>query len=241
MADTAVAITAGSGTNVDTRTESTNGNHRQVVVLGDPATNAAVASVVQDAPTTNDYALVVAIHPDSVNANGSAAAAASAPVTASTEDVARVGIITETAPASDTASSGLNGRLQRIAQRITSMVALLPSALGRTTQAASLSVVQASFEYETVAASQTDQILGATGGVGDYLEGLLCVVATAATSQVQIKDGNGSAITVLPNAVGAGVGTYYVPIGLLTVNATTPGWKITTAAGVSVIGTGKFT
>lgn len=45
MADTAVAITAGTGTNVDTRTESTNGNHRQVVVLGDPATNAGVAPV----------------------------------------------------------------------------------------------------------------------------------------------------------------------------------------------------
>lgn len=45
MADTAIAITAGSGTNVDTRTEGTNGNHRQVVVLGDPATNAGVAPV----------------------------------------------------------------------------------------------------------------------------------------------------------------------------------------------------
>lgn len=243
MADTAVAVTAGSGTNIDTRTEATNGNHRQVVVIGDPSLNAGVATVLpaSTAPQATDLPLVVAIHPSSVNVNGSAAASGSAPVTASTEDVARVGIITETAPASDTASSGLNGRLQRIAQRITSMIALLPAALGRTTQAASLSVVQASFEYETVAASATDQILGATGGVGDYLEGLLCVVATAATSQVQIKDGNGSAITVLPNAVGAGVGTYYVPIGLITANATTPGWKITTAAGVSVIGTGKFT
>ena len=45
MADTAIAITAGTGTNVDTRTEATNGNHRQVVVLGDPATNAGVAPV----------------------------------------------------------------------------------------------------------------------------------------------------------------------------------------------------
>jgi hypothetical protein len=80
MADTAVAITAGSGTNIDTRTESTNGNHRQVIVVGDPATNAAVASVVQDAPTTNDYGMVVAIHPDSVNANGQATMANSAPV-----------------------------------------------------------------------------------------------------------------------------------------------------------------
>jgi hypothetical protein len=40
-----------------------------------------------------------------------------------------LGILTETAPASDTASSGLNGRLQRIAQRITSLIALFPTAL----------------------------------------------------------------------------------------------------------------
>lgn len=45
MADSAVVITAGTGTNIDTRTEATNGHHRQVVVLGDPATNAGVAPV----------------------------------------------------------------------------------------------------------------------------------------------------------------------------------------------------
>ncbi len=45
MADTAVAITAGTGTNIDTRTEGTNSNHRQVIVIGDPATNAGVAPV----------------------------------------------------------------------------------------------------------------------------------------------------------------------------------------------------
>lgn len=93
-------------------------------------------------------------------------------------------------------------------------------------------------EYETVAAGQTDQSLGATGGAGDYLEGLICVVATAATSQVQIKDGAGSAITVLPNNIGGGIGTYSVPIGLKSVSGA---WKITTAAGVSVIAVGNFT
>lgn len=45
MADSSVPITAGSGTNIDTRTEGSNSNHRQVVVLGDPATNAGVAPV----------------------------------------------------------------------------------------------------------------------------------------------------------------------------------------------------
>ena len=41
----------------------------------------------------------------------------------------KTGALTETAPGTDTASSGLNGRLQRIAQRLTSLIALLPAAL----------------------------------------------------------------------------------------------------------------
>lgn len=48
--------------------------------------------------------------------------------TETTLDV-RSGSLTEVAPATDTASSGLNGRLQRIAQRLTSLIALLPAAL----------------------------------------------------------------------------------------------------------------
>ena len=108
----------------------------------------------------------------------------------------------------------------------------------KVTQVDSSGATLASGEYETVAAGQTDQVLGATGAAGDYLEGLICVVSTAATSQVQIKDGGGSAITVLPNAVGGGVGTYSIPIGLKSLAGA---WKITTAAGVSVIAVGNFT
>ena len=93
-------------------------------------------------------------------------------------------------------------------------------------------------DYETVAASQTDQALGATGAVGDYLGRLVCVVATAATAQVQIKDGSGSAITVLPNSPGGGVGTYVIDLGI---KATGAGWKVTTGAGVTVIACGAFT
>lgn len=97
--------------------------------------------------------------------------------------------------------------------------------------------MQGHYEYETVAAGQTDQALGATGGAGDFLEGLLCVVSTAATSQVQIKDGAGSAITVLPNAVGGGIGSYYVPINARSASGA---WSVTTAAGVEVFATGNF-
>lgn len=61
---------------------------------------------------------------------GRNADAASLPVAVSSEDFAALGALTETAPASDTASSGLNGRLQRIAQRLTTLIALLPTSLG---------------------------------------------------------------------------------------------------------------
>lgn len=55
-----------------------------------------------------------------------------------------IGALTETAPGSDTASSGLNGRLQRIAQRLTSLIGLFPGSLGQKTMTASLAVVIAS-------------------------------------------------------------------------------------------------
>jgi hypothetical protein len=45
MADSAINIDEGSEQAIDTRTEGTNGNHRQVVVLGDPAINNGVAPV----------------------------------------------------------------------------------------------------------------------------------------------------------------------------------------------------
>jgi hypothetical protein len=138
------------------------------------------------------------------------------------------------------ATGSIAAKLRRLTTDLGALILQIPSALGKKTVATSLAANAKSGgdEYETVAASQTDQALGATGAAGDYLEGLLCVVATAATSQVQIKDGAGSAITVLPNAVGAGIGSYYVPLGL---TSTSGAWKVTTAAGVSVIGMGDFT
>lgn len=94
-------------------------------------------------------------------------------------------------------------------------------------------------DYETVAASQTDQMLGAIGAVGDILERLIVSVATAATSTVSIKDGNGAAIVIA--AANTPIGVYSIDIGARCINATTPGWKVTTGAGVTVLAVGKFT
>jgi hypothetical protein len=56
----------------------------------------------------------------------------------------QIGARDETPPTSDTASSGLNGLLKRLAQRITSLIALLPSSLGTKTAANSFAVTLAS-------------------------------------------------------------------------------------------------
>jgi hypothetical protein len=92
------------------------------------------------------------------------------------------------------------------------------------------------YQYEHVAASQTAQVLGGTGAVGDYLHRIVCTVSTAATSSVILIDGSTSH-TVLPNAVGGGIGVYNIEFNAASKNGA---WKITTAAGVEVVAMGIF-
>jgi hypothetical protein len=92
------------------------------------------------------------------------------------------------------------------------------------------------YQYEHVAASQSAQVLGGTGAVGDYLHRIVITVATAATSLVQIVDG-GATHTVLPNEVGEGIGVYNVEINAASKNGA---WKITTGAGSEVLAVGIF-
>jgi hypothetical protein len=63
MADSGINITEGLGQVVDSRTEGTNGNHRQVIVVGDPSTNAGVAPV----DATNGLAVDVKTLPATTN------------------------------------------------------------------------------------------------------------------------------------------------------------------------------
>lgn len=92
------------------------------------------------------------------------------------------------------------------------------------------------FQYEHVAVSQTAQVLGGTGAIGDYLDKLICTVSTAATSSVAVLDGSTSH-TILPNNVGGGLGVYVIPMGAISRNGP---WKITTGAGVEVLALGIF-
>lgn len=90
---------------------------------------------------------------------GAADAATLATRLSETDFDAKAGALAETAPASDTASSGLNGRLQRIAQRLTSLIALLPASLGLKADAASLSVGLSTEQRAILAAVSTETTL----------------------------------------------------------------------------------
>jgi len=101
-----------------------------------------------------------------------------------------------------------------------------------------VSTIPAGTEWIPVAASQSATALSATGAAGDILLRVVCVVATAATAQVQIQDGaSGTPRTILPNSPGGGIGTYSVELG---VQSSAGGWYVITAAGVSIIAIGQF-
>ena len=90
------------------------------------------------------------------------------------------------------------------------------------------------YPYETVAASQTAQVLGTAGAAGDYLHRIVVTVTAAATSTVSLIDGSTTILTVPANTV---VGTYSLEIN--TAAATGP-WKVTTGAGATVLAVGLF-
>ena len=96
------------------------------------------------------------------------------------------------------------------------------------------------YQYEHVAVSQTAQVLGTTGAVGDYIHRLVCTVTTAATSNVVVVDGTGTGIlthTVLPANVTPGIGVYNIELNAISANGA---WKVTTGAGVEVMAVGIF-
>jgi hypothetical protein len=90
------------------------------------------------------------------------------------------------------------------------------------------------YAYETVAASQTAQVLGTAGATGDYIHRLVITVATAATGTVALLDDT----TSIPiTAANTPIGVYIVDIGAISASGA---WKITTGAGATVMAMGKF-
>ncbi len=94
-------------------------------------------------------------------------------------------------------------------------------------------------EYETVAASQTAQVLGGAGATGDYLAGLLVTPTTLSPGVVTILD-NAISINVFAGGTSSLVTLqpFAIPIGAKSVSGP---WKVTTGAALSVVAIGNFT
>jgi len=92
------------------------------------------------------------------------------------------------------------------------------------------------YQYETVAASQTGQVLGTTGAVGDYLHRLIISNVTAATASVTIIDGSTS-IVIQTGAANIPLGIFSIELNMASASGA---WKVTTGAGATVIGVGIF-
>lgn len=94
-------------------------------------------------------------------------------------------------------------------------------------------------EYETVAASQTAQVIGATGAAGDVIDTVTIIPATTSPGVVTLLDG----ATSIPLFVGGATSvSNLAPFTIfLNMKSVSGAWKITTGANVSCIAVGNFT
>lgn len=92
-------------------------------------------------------------------------------------------------------------------------------------------------DYETVAASQTAQVLGATGATGDYLSHVILQPATVGAGAVTILD-NATVIYTFTTGTLSDLRPITVPIGAYSVSGA---WKVTTGTNVAVLAVGEFT
>lgn len=108
-----------------------------------------------------------------------------------------------------------------------------------TTPSIPVQIAPVNTDYETVAASQTAQVIGATGAAGDYISHIIVVPATTSPGQVLLLD-NATSITIFTG--GASSVSNLIPfVVALDMVSTSGAWKITTGADVSVIAVGDFT
>lgn len=99
--------------------------------------------------------------------------------------------------------------------------------------------VYTALPYETVAASQTNQVMGGAGGVSDFISHILAVPETLDAGAITITDGSTS-ITVFTGGTGSvsSLVPFAIPLGL---KAVTGPWKVTTGASVHCVVVGEFT
>ena len=109
--------------------------------------------------------------------------------------------------------------------------------LGSKAPSLSIPVVAPGLEYETVAASQTAQALGATGAAGDYLSHVIFQPTTTAAGTSTILD-NATVIYTFTTGTLADLRPITVPVGAFSVSGA---WKITTGSAITATAFGDFT
>lgn len=92
--------------------------------------------------------------------------------------------------------------------------------------------------YETVAASQTGQVLGGAGAKGDTIESVLIIPETTSPGAVTIIDGATSIIIFVGGA--SSVSTLSPMVVWLNTKSVSGPWSITTGAAVHIMAFGKF-
>ena len=96
--------------------------------------------------------------------------------------------------------------------------------------------IEFQWEYEDVAASQTDQAMGATGAAGDLLHALKCATSAASVGTVTVKDGAGSSFTIFL-AQGAAAILDSPALDWVSVNGA---WSVTTGTNTTCRVSGRF-
>lgn len=122
------------------------------------------------------------------------------------------------------------------------VVAISPNSVnsnGRKTPANSAPVVLNSMSYTSLSANSASTLLGSTGAIGDYIDGVLLVPASVSPGAVSIKDSTtaiqifAGGTTSLTNLV-----PVFVPVGALSISG---GWYLTTGSSIAAIVIGNFT
>lgn len=92
-------------------------------------------------------------------------------------------------------------------------------------------------QYETVAASQTAQVIGATGAAGDFLSHVILQPTTTGAGTMTILD-NATVIFTYTAGTLADLSPITIPINAFSVSGA---WKITTGANETATAFGRFT
>lgn len=115
-----------------------------------------------------------------------------------------------------------------------------PNSQGNQAGAIPVYIASGASAYKTVAASQTKQVLGATGAIGDVIDALWVYPATTGPGTVILYDGNTAIATFTGGVTSVTVLEPFQLIfaPMISVNGA---WSVTTGADVSAVATGIFT